>query len=319
MAWLLSEILVFVAAAVVFGVIVGLGLAATAAKRRAAAAVEREDQGIADQVLAAERARRTIEAKAVARAAAESAARGDLESRLVEMEAAAADYRARAEAAERRLRLAQSPGSAPELIEAASPVPGGAARDDAEAASQAAVLAASEEARGTAERDLRRFEAERDAALGAASLHAREIESLRAQLALAERVRARSESDLAIAQARAEEALRAATGLGQGAATATASGVGERPPGLPGPRNGRADDLRRIRGIGPKNEGVLNSLGIYHYEQVAALTPAQVTWLDNYLKFHGRIARDDWVGQAGALVGAEPAPGDKVHPQDVGA
>ena len=79
------------------------------------------------------------------------------------------------------------------------------------------------------------------------------------------------------------------------------------------------DDLRRIRGIGPKNEGVLNALGIYHFEQIAALSPAQVHWLDNYLKFHGRIARDDWVGQAKALAGAEPGPADKVHPQDVGA
>ncbi len=173
----------------------------------------------------------------------------------------------------------------------------------AEAEIPRAALAAAEEARAKAEGD--------------AARQAREIESLAVQLALAERVRARSESDLAVAQARAEEALRAATGLGRGAPDAGEEG--ERPPGLPGPRNGRPDDLRRIRGIGPKNEGVLNALGIYHYEQIAALTPAQVTWLDNYLKFHGRIARDDWVGQAGALLGVEPGPGDKVHPQDVGA
>ena len=238
------------------------------------------------------------------------------------MEGAAADYRARAEAAERRLHLAQSPGRSPELIEAASPLPPGSAEDvanaAAEAASVAAALAASEEARGKAERGLRQIEAERDRAAGAAALQAREIESLRAQLALAERVRARTENDLAVAQARAEEALRAATGMGP-AAAGVEEGLGERPPGLPGPRDGRADDLRRIRGIGPKNEGVLNALGIYHYEQIAALTPVQVTWLDNYLKFHGRIARDDWVGQASALLGAEPGPGDKVHPQDVGA
>ena len=321
MAWLLSEILVFVAAAVVFGVIVGLGLAALSAKRRAAAEHAREHQGVAEQVLAAEQARRLAEAKAMARAAAEAAARGDLETRLVEMEGAAADYRARAEAAERRLHLAQAPAGSPELIEAAAPVlPGGAPEAleaAAESAGAAAALAASEAARGKAESDLRRIEAERDRAAGIAAMGAREIESLRAQLALSERVRARTESELAVAQARAEEALRAATGLS--AADAAAEGGGERPPGLPGPRNGRADDLRRIRGIGPKNEGVLNSLGIYHYEQIAALTPAQVTWLDNYLKFHGRIARDDWVGQASALLGAEPGPGDKVHPQDVGA
>jgi hypothetical protein len=302
MAWLLSEVLVFIVAGVVFGGLMGLGLAALAAKRRAAAVTEQEREGVSDEQLAAERGRRAAEARTVARGAAEAAARGDLETRLVEMEGAAADYRARAEAAERRLHLAEAPAAAPELIEAEPPDGSGPA---AEADGLRAALAAAEETRAKAER--------------AAERQACEIDSLAAQLALAERVRARSESDLAVAQARAEEALRAATGLGRGAPNGEGTEPGERPPGLPGPRNGRPDDLRRIRGIGPKNEGVLNSLGIYHYEQIAALTPAQVTWLDDYLKLHGRIARDDWAGQAGALLGAEPGPGDKVHPQDVGA
>ncbi len=295
MAWLLSEIFVFVVAGVIFGGLMGLGLAALAAKRRAAADSERERQGASDQLLAAERGRRAAESRAIARGAAEAAARGDLETRLIEMESAAADYRARAEAAERRLHLMDSPASTPELIPPA----------EASAPSAQPGTAPSEEVEG-----LR----------GALAQQAREIESLAAQLAAAERVRARSESDLAIAQARAEEALRAATGLGRaGPDQGEAEPQGERPAGLPGPRDGRADDLRRIRGIGPKNEGVLNSLGIYHYEQIAALTPAQAAWLDNYLKLYGRIARDDWVGQAGALLGDGSGPGDKVHPHDVGA
>jgi predicted flap endonuclease-1-like 5' DNA nuclease len=309
MAWLLFEILVFVAAGVIFGGLIGLGLAALAAKRRVAAVSERERQGVSDEMLAAERGRRIAEARAVARGAAEAAARGDLETRLVEMEVAAADYRARAEAAERRLHVAQSPAGAPDLIATVEPLPPAGA-DGADPAAEAAdlrgALAAAEESRGTAE--------------SALAMQAREIASLAAQLALAERVRARSESDLAVAQARTEEALRAATGLGRNADDqGDPDAQGERPPGLPGPRDGRADDLRRIRGIGPKNEGVLNTLGIYHYEQIATLTPAQVTWLDNYLRVFGRIGREDWVGQAGALLGAEPGPGDKVHPQDVGA
>jgi len=296
MIWLLTEILVFVAAAVVFGGIIGLGLAGTAKKHRAAA-FRREHQDIIDRAEAYERSQRAIEAKSVARSAAEAAARGDLEARLVEMEAAAADYRARAEAAERRLHLAEpSPGAAP-VIEAPA-----AAEDGAAAAA-----------------DLARLEAEREQAASAAALHAREIESLKAQLALAESVRARAESDLAVAQARAEASLVATMRGAEGEAATEPIAEGERPPGLPGPRDGRADDLRRIRGIGPKNEGVLNALGIYHYEQIAALTAAQVTWLDNYLKYHGRIARDDWVGQAKALIDADPGPNDKVHPQDVGA
>jgi predicted flap endonuclease-1-like 5' DNA nuclease len=302
MVWLLTEILVYVAAAAVFGGLIGLGLAGSGTKRRALA-FQREHQGLIDRVQTYERTQRLVEAKAAARGAAEAAARGDLEARLVEMEGAAAEYRARAEAAERRLRNIETPGVASGPVEAPGAAEEGAPILDAGDAALAKPLP-----------DLRRIEAER--ALGAA-----EIESLRAQLAEAERARARAEIDLAVAQARAEESLRAARRARETQAEVEHDPPeeGERPPGLPGPRDGKPDDLRRIRGIGPKNEGVLNSLGIYHYEQVAALTPAHVAWLDSYLKYHGRIARDDWVGQAQALVGAEPGAADKVHPQDVGA
>ncbi len=66
-------------------------------------------------------------------------------------------------------------------------------------------------------------------------------------------------------------------------------------------RAGGADDLKRISGVGPKLEGVLNDLGFYHFDQVAAWTPAQVAWVDARLKFKGRIERDDWITQAAAL------------------
>ncbi len=308
MTWLLIEIFVFVLAAAVFGGLIGLGLAGSGARRRVIA-FERQHQGLVDQVQSYEQARRLVEARAVARAAAEAAARGDLEVRLVETEAAAAEYRARAEAAERRVHLMQSPGSSPELIEAVAPVLP-QADGGAEVASLGTELEATDAARGKAESELRRIEAERDAA-AAERRSAQEIESLRAQLALSERVRAKTESDLAVAHARAEAAMRTASWTAPGtpaAAAAAALAEGERPTGLPAPRNGKADDLRRIKGIGPKNEGVLNSLGIYHYQQIAALTPANVAWLDAYMKFHGRIARDDWVGQAKALIGDGASP-----------
>jgi len=68
---------------------------------------------------------------------------------------------------------------------------------------------------------------------------------------------------------------------------------------LSGPRDGQAaDDLKRISGVGPKLEGVLNDLGFYHFDQIAAWTPEQVAWVDARLKFKGRIERDDWIGQA---------------------
>lgn len=61
------------------------------------------------------------------------------------------------------------------------------------------------------------------------------------------------------------------------------------------------DDLKLISGVGPKLEGVLNGLGIYTYAQVASWKKAEREWVDGYLKFKGRIERDDWVRQAKAL------------------
>jgi predicted flap endonuclease-1-like 5' DNA nuclease len=74
-----------------------------------------------------------------------------------------------------------------------------------------------------------------------------------------------------------------------------------RPAGLAGPRGGVPDSLTRIRGVGERNEALLNSLGIYHFGQIAAWTPGEMRWIGQYLAFPERIARDDWVGQAMVL------------------
>jgi predicted flap endonuclease-1-like 5' DNA nuclease len=71
-----------------------------------------------------------------------------------------------------------------------------------------------------------------------------------------------------------------------------------RPAGLSAPRAGVPDNLTRIRGVGERNEARLNSLGIYHFGQIAAWTPGEVRWIGQYLAFPERIERDDWVGQA---------------------
>ena len=71
-----------------------------------------------------------------------------------------------------------------------------------------------------------------------------------------------------------------------------------RPVGLPEPRNGVPDNLQRIRGIGKKNEELLNSLGIFHFGQIAAWTPSEVRWIASQIAFPERIERDDWIGQA---------------------
>jgi len=66
--------------------------------------------------------------------------------------------------------------------------------------------------------------------------------------------------------------------------------------------NGEADDLKRISGVGPVLEKVLNDTGIYHYKQIAELTSDNIAWLDDKLLFPGRIERENWVGQAKALM-----------------
>ncbi|MCO6186103.1 NADH-quinone oxidoreductase subunit NuoE [Rhizobium sp. L1K21] len=61
------------------------------------------------------------------------------------------------------------------------------------------------------------------------------------------------------------------------------------------------DDLKLISGVGPKLEATLNELGIYTYEQIAKWTKKEIDWVDGYLKFRGRIERDEWLKQAKAL------------------
>jgi len=62
-----------------------------------------------------------------------------------------------------------------------------------------------------------------------------------------------------------------------------------------------ADDLKRISGVGPKLEGVLNGLGIYRFDQIAEWTDDHIAWVDARLQFKGRIARDNWIDQAKSL------------------
>ena len=71
------------------------------------------------------------------------------------------------------------------------------------------------------------------------------------------------------------------------------------PKGLAAARDGKADDLKTIEGIGPVLEKLCHDLGIYHFDQIAAWGPAEVAWMDSNLKgFKGRVTRDKWVAQA---------------------
>ena len=72
---------------------------------------------------------------------------------------------------------------------------------------------------------------------------------------------------------------------------------------LTAPR-GAPDDLGKLTGVGPQIVKKLNEHGVFHYWQLAAMTPAEVEKLDADLRFNGRIARDKWTDQAKTLIAA---------------
>ena len=78
---------------------------------------------------------------------------------------------------------------------------------------------------------------------------------------------------------------------------AAAAEMLRRPVGLEGP-DGQADDLTQIKGIGPKLSQTLNDLGIYHFRQIAAWEAPEALWIDDFLAFKGRVAREQWIEQA---------------------
>jgi small subunit ribosomal protein S2 len=69
---------------------------------------------------------------------------------------------------------------------------------------------------------------------------------------------------------------------------------------LTAPR-GAPDDLAKLHGIGPQVIKKLNDAGIFHYWQVAAMTPADAEKVDHDLKLGGKIERDGWIAQARSL------------------
>jgi predicted flap endonuclease-1-like 5' DNA nuclease len=77
---------------------------------------------------------------------------------------------------------------------------------------------------------------------------------------------------------------------------------GEKPELLGQPRDGRADDLKLISGIGPKVEQKLNSLGVWHYAQISFWSQKEIDWVNAAISFAGRIERENWVTQATQLL-----------------
>ena len=72
-----------------------------------------------------------------------------------------------------------------------------------------------------------------------------------------------------------------------------------------GPTDGAPDDLKKIKGIGPKFEGDLNSKGIYYFRQIGAWKAADIKMVEALIdSIPGRIKRDEWVKQGKTLAKA---------------
>ncbi len=69
-----------------------------------------------------------------------------------------------------------------------------------------------------------------------------------------------------------------------------------------------ADDLTRMKGVGPRLAERLNAAGVTRFAQLAALTPEDAAALDARLEgFQGRIHKDRWIEQAGFLARGDTA------------
>ncbi len=122
-----------------------------------------------------------------------------------------------------------------------------------------------------------------------------EIERLNRELGLAEERASMSASTPAAAVAAPVAAAAAAAPL-------MSAGEGSKPATLTAARGGKADDLKLVKGIGPKMERMLNGMGFYHFDQIAAWTGSELAWVDDNLEgFKGRASRDEWVPQAKIL------------------
>lgn len=76
------------------------------------------------------------------------------------------------------------------------------------------------------------------------------------------------------------------------------------------PRGDKGDDLKLIVGVGPVLEKLMNGIGVWHFDQIAAWKAADIALVDSKMgSFRGRITRDGWVKQARNLARGKPPTG----------
>jgi predicted flap endonuclease-1-like 5' DNA nuclease len=77
---------------------------------------------------------------------------------------------------------------------------------------------------------------------------------------------------------------------------------------------GVADDLLKIKGIGPKLNGVLNGLGITRFDQIANWSAGDVDKVDDHLgEFKDRIGREEWIPQAKLLAAGNHSEWERIY------
>jgi len=98
-----------------------------------------------------------------------------------------------------------------------------------------------------------------------------------------------------------------------------APATGKKPRAMKAPRKAGADDLKKIKGVGPKLEKLLHKLGFFHFDQISKWSAEEIAWVDENLEgFKGRVSRDGWVAQAKTLAeGGETDFSKKVGKGDV--
>lgn len=121
------------------------------------------------------------------------------------------------------------------------------------------------------------------------------------------------------AAAKAAPAAAASTPDYDGDGKLEGSAEGTKPATLTAAREGGPDNLKEIKGVGPKLEKMLHSMGFYHFDQIANWTADEEAWVNANLEgFKGRVSRDNWVEQAKILAsGGETEFSKRVDKGDV--
>lgn len=68
------------------------------------------------------------------------------------------------------------------------------------------------------------------------------------------------------------------------------------------PRLSGKDDLKMIEGIDLDMENKLNTLGIFHFEQISKWSDKNVEWISEYFTIENKVKEENWISQASELM-----------------